>query len=425
MATIKFRIRKTAKPTNSIYITLSLGRGNYIEKKTGFEIESGSWSESSSYPKKNNATNKNLHADLKSLESFIYESINIAQSKGEIIDKFWLENKIMECFNRVEKNDNEIVINYYQYFIDNSKYRKVKGRKELGISESRINSYKTSLSIFKNFESYYRKKITFSELNKQFEEQFVKWLLENQSFSTSYAGKQIDNLKAVCIDAQKTGLNVNNYAFEISTFSTPEDERFIKTFSLEELNTLLITKMKSESLENVKKWILIGCEIGQRGDDLLKISFKKWRKIDDYIVIDVYQSKGKKWITAPIIKPEIIKIFKEEPPYPISIQKFNDYIKKVCLEIKMTNIEVGKKVITDGENRRRSVLGEYPKWELMTSHSLRRTFATNYYKKIKTPVLMGITAHVREADFLKYINKHKDKDDNAKLFALEYKSVFM
>jgi integrase len=69
------------------------------------------------------------------------------------------------------------------------------------------------------------------------------------------------------------------------------------------------------------------------------------------------------------------------------------------------------------------VFGKYPKWELITSHSFRRSFATNSCKKIATPILMSITGHSRESTFLKYINKHIDKDDNATLFALQYKKM--
>jgi hypothetical protein len=36
---------------------------------------------------------------------------------------------------------------------------------------------------------------------------------------------------------------------------------------------------------------------------------------------------------------------------------------------------------------------------------------------------MSITGHSREGTFLKYINKHIDKDDNATLFALQYQKM--
>ena len=56
----------------------------------------------------------------------------------------------------------------------------------------------------------------------------------------------------------------------------------------------------------------------------------------------------------------------------------------------------------------------------ITTHAFRRSFATNYYKAISTPILMQITGHTKESTFLKYINKQVDRDDNAKLFAMQF-----
>ncbi|MGB3344358.1 MAG: hypothetical protein WBA61_10625 [Aequorivita sp.] len=53
----------------------------------------------------------------------------------------------------------------------------------------------------------------------------------------------------------------------------------------------------------------------------------------------------------------------------------------------------------------RKVKGMYPKWELVSTHICRRSFATNHYGKLPTPVLMAITGHTTEKMFLKYIGK--------------------
>jgi hypothetical protein len=42
---------------------------------------------------------------------------------------------------------------------------------------------------------------------------------------------------------------------------------------------------------------------------------------------------------------------------------------------------------------------------LITSHTTKRSFATNYFEKIETPILMEITGHSRESTFLSYM-KH-------------------
>ena len=58
----------------------------------------------------------------------------------------------------------------------------------------------------------------------------------------------------------------------------------------------------------------------------------------------------------------------------------------------------------------------YPKNELITSHSMRRSFATNYFGKIETPILMEITGHSRESTFLSYIGENPNKDAVADVF---------
>ena len=71
----------------------------------------------------------------------------------------------------------------------------------------------------------------------------------------------------------------------------------------------------------------------------------------------------------------------------------------------------------------RKVLDFYPKHELITTHSFRRSFATNYYKKMPTPILIAITGHSKESLFLEYINKSEDKDANADLFIQYYEQM--
>lgn len=46
---------------------------------------------------------------------------------------------------------------------------------------------------------------------------------------------------------------------------------------------------------------------------------------------------------------------------------------------------------------------KYPKYELVSSHICRRTFATNLYGQIDTMTIMKITGHATERQFLNYI----------------------
>lgn len=53
----------------------------------------------------------------------------------------------------------------------------------------------------------------------------------------------------------------------------------------------------------------------------------------------------------------------------------------------------------------RMEVGNYKKYELVTSHIGRRSFATNFYGTIPTTYLIYVTGHSTESMFLNYIGK--------------------
>lgn len=427
MATINFRLRSKANKNVSIKVYLSTGRGNLIELNTGFTINPKDWSETTSRPKQNNPQNKVLSNNLNKLETFIFDSLNNDLSKGVLIDNYWLQNQINNCFERIEKTDTGIVVNHIQYIIDNAHTRKVKGRKDRGISESRVKGYETFKKLFETYQKEIKKQIHFLDINKTFVDRFTNWLINTQKYSTNYAGKQIDNLKTVCLDAEKNDIQTNPYTKQIEGFSESNENKFIVTLSFEELEQIRTAKITNPAYNNARNWLLIGCEIGQRGGDLLKITKNDIRYKSGNMYLDVIQKKTNKDVSIRIAEPYVIDIIENDFPHEISTQKLNYYIKKVC-EIADINEKVEGKRLNpnakkDNPETMRKVLDFYPKYELITTHSFRRSFATNYYKKMPTAILIGITGHSKESLFLEYINKRVDKDANADLFAMYHEQI--
>lgn len=412
MATIKYLLQSKSENAQ-IYIRLSAGRNLYLKKKTGFVINSNYWSEKTNFPKQTTAELKQLRNDLNKLETFIYDSLNNSLSSGETIDGNWLDYQINECFGRIEETDNTLLVNHIQYIIDNANTRKVQGRKHLGISESRKKSYGTFKTAIENYQKTIKKEIRFTDINKSFVDKFTNWLINTKKYSINYAGKQIDNLKTVCLDAQKNDIPTNDYVTKIQGFSESREDKNIVTLSFDELEQIRNTELKNPAHQNVRKWILLGCEIGQRGGDLMSLTPDNVRYKDGGYYIDLTQQKTKKDITVSVIDPYVIDIVENDFPYPISIQKLNEHIKEVCKLAEINTPTEGKKMNPKTKRKETNI---FPKWELVSSHCFRRSFATNYYRKIPTAVLIGITGHSKESLFLEYINQKEDKDTNADLF---------
>ena len=76
------------------------------------------------------------------------------------------------------------------------------------------------------------------------------------------------------------------------------------------------------------------------------------------------------------------------------------------------------KVKEDGRSKNgvRGVDGLYPKYELISAHTCRRSFASNYYGQMPTSAIMEITQHVSEKVFLSYINI--TPKENAEMFRM-------
>ena len=440
MATVNFRLRSKANKNVSIKVRLSIDRNNVFELNTSFSINPKDWSETTGLPKQTNPENKILSSNLKKLDSFITKNLNTDLGNGILIDSNWLELKINDCFNRVIKTDKGILTNHIQYIIDNANTRKVKNK--IGLSPSTIKNYNLFKNIVLEYQKKIKKQIQFVEITKPFVDKFTHWLINDKNYSTNYAGKQLEILKTVCIDAEKNEIQVTPYSKIIQHFRESEKDRYIQTLSFEELEQIRnvdlsnieylnqfkkdnpeLTKNLSitpESLNNVRNWILLGCEIGQRGGDLLEITTENIRYNGKNYYIDVIQQKTNKNVTIGIIAPHVVQIIENEFPKKIPHQKLNEYTKVICKLSGIVEIVKGTKLNTETN---RKELGNYPKYELIASHCFRRSFASNYYKKIPTAVLIGITGHSKESLFLTYINQREDKDTNADLFMQFYEKL--
>lgn len=443
MAKIKFLLQSKSE-NSQIYIRVSISQFVSIKKKTGFSINAKDWSVTTDRPKQNNPENKITHSSLNKLENFVFDNLNKDLAKGSLIDAYWLENQINNCFKRVVKTDAGLLVNHIQYIIDNANTRKVKtnGGFKIGLSSSTIKNYTLFKNIISEYQTTIKKQIQFIEITKPFVEKFTNWLVNTKNYSTNYAGKQLEILKTVCIDAEKNEIPVTPYSKTIQHFRESENDRYIQTLSFEELEqiknadftdaeqlkefkkaNLELCKnisLTPETLNNARNWILLGCEIGQRGGDLLKITNENIRYKGKSIYLDILQQKTNKSVTVGLIAPHVIDIIENSLPKEMPHQKLNDFIKIVCKLAGIDAVVKGTKLNTETN---RKELGMYPKYDLMASHCFRRSFATNYYKKIPTPILINITGHSKESLFLTYINKREDKDANADLFMQFYEEL--
>lgn len=395
MATVNFLVKGNDNPA-TIYLRFKHGTSIDITRSTDFLINPKDWHYENKRPIQRDAQLKNLTTTLNDLSNKLIKEFN-GSDIGDI-NGIWLQHKIdvFRGFDVADSKRSDLVIDCIQHIIDTAHTRE-NSKGNLGLSRSRVNSYKNLLGIFKNYPKGGILKI--KDIDNRFGKYFLTWLIDEKNYSESYARKKVDDLKTVCRDAEADGIETNNQYQKIKGGKPTND--FVIYLSPSEIQKIRDADLVSEKHQNARKWLLFGCLVGQRGGDLLRINESNFVIRNGLEVIELEQQKTGKQIAIPILD-ETRDLLKDGLPRYISIQNFNKYIKEVCEIAVLTEPTNGFKF--DNEKKRK-VKGVFPKWELITSHICRRSFATNQYGILPTPLIMQITAHSTEKMLLQYIGK--------------------
>lgn len=423
MASIKFFTRsKTA--TSQIYIRFIVGYRKEFQTKTGLTINVNEWSKEKSLPKQNNPTNKLLVTKLKNLETFILTNYNDDLTNGVIFSLDWLKYQIDKHFGRAEEQINtEVLTNYLLNYIE---YRKLDNRTKTDTDRK----YYNLLTKLQRFEKYKKRQYLISEIDRTVLLEFRKWLIEKDNLMESTANARLKNLKTVLRDAWDNGLEINR---QINNFSI-ESIQAIKVFlTFSEIEKIKKTPVLGDELIHAKDWLVIGCYTGQRVGDLLRMNtgqifIKTDSEGNSHRMIEFTQEKTGQNVTIPIHDEVETILLKYDGCFPpkfgttqdSSHALFNRYIKRVCEVAGINNIVKGK---IFNEELKKNEIKETEKFNLVSSHICRRSFATNFYgdKRFTTPQIMAITGHQSEKVFLTYIGK--TSSDHALNTAKAFKEI--
>ncbi len=409
MAKVNYRL-KTNSDWNTIYLRFKQGSQFDYEIATELSVPKSRWSK----PKQEVLASTmldstKLNIKLKELKAYIVKEYEDTKTDGTTISTKWLKEKTATFLNRETYNseidDKIFLVNFIDSFIQDSKTRKTKDNKP--VSKRTIQHYETTKSKVLSLEKITSRKLKLVDVDLDFHSKFLNHLRENQRLRDSTIGGYIDDIRMFCRTADKMGYDVSN-AYKLNEFFSPSYETNDIYLTTDEIKKIYNTRIENDKLNNAKDWLIIGLYTGLRISDLLKLT----KKDIDNDFIYKKTTKTKFPVIIPI-HPHIREILKKRDgkfPRAISDQKFNDYIKDVCKIVGFTEeIEGAKMCPIEVENNGKKKIiyrkkdGKFPKYELVSSHICRRSFASNLYGKLDTLTIMKITGHKTESQFLKYI----------------------
>jgi integrase len=248
-------------------------------------------------------------------------------------------------------------------------------------------------------------------VNAKFYKDFKYFLIEVEKLNLNTTGRYLNYIKTICNDAKKYGIKVNPFVFNGDFKATKENVDFI-TLSENEIDLIFKHDFsQSPYLDNARNWLIIGVWTGARVSDLMHF---KPENIKNGFIEYTAKKTGQKIILPlhPQVK-EILERLNGNFPKSITSQSFNKFIKTVCEKVKINEITFGAQRTKLKKGVWRKTKGHFPKYELVSSHICRRSFATNHYGLLPTPVIMSVTSHKTEKMFLSYIGK--TAKDNAEV----------
>ncbi len=274
------------------------------------------------------------------------------------------------------------------------------------------NSYRNVANHLLNFEKKTGILIYTDSFSEQVAEEFILYLKTEGRIKGSTNSKGlglmqntiktiIDKIAAMIKRSGRQGYPVN-YDYECIQVSGEDPNAVYLT--VDELNKLNELGGLSKQSEAVRDRFLVGCFTALRFSDYSTINTSN-------IIKGNFEVKTKKTGTKVIIPihPIIIDIIKRNkgdlPSLP-SQQSFGKTIKRICKKAKIVHEVLYERTIGT-----KIVRKKMPKWELVSSHTARRTGATNMYiSGIPVFRIMLITGHRTEQSFFKYIRIGKEEN---------------
>jgi integrase len=178
-----------------------------------------------------------------------------------------------------------------------------------------------------------------------------------------------------------------------------------ETYNFRQKKVQKLRRNKIETLERVRDMFVLGCNLGQRYSDLVRISPENFKNGTFSIV----QQKTGNRCFVPInalsidsrITFAILEKYGYHAPYTGQIANYNTYLHQLLHHIGEDFLE---EIHIDNKINGVIIRETKQRYQLISSHSARRSFATiNTLRNIPRSKILRATGHSSEKAFVRYI----------------------
>jgi len=409
----RFNLKAPKSKSETLIFMVFRFRGQKLLYSTGFAVQPSEWNLKAQRPveKERRPDLWAIRRQLDDLEAHC-RTIYIESEYGRINVPVFKQKLDLKT-GRSEPEKPKPRQSFFE-FVD----QELKDMRAHGMRKMSVVPYRMHTDILKNFareKGYF----SFEDVDWNFRLRLIDWL-SARNVQLSYGNKTLSILRQFMERGRRKELH-SNIKCQGSGWMVSQKKAASAPVTLnpEELQALANLKLTGH-FKKVRDLFLIGAGTGQRFSDYSHYTPDNfYRTTSGVPILSVIAQKTDIPAKIPLnIFPWLLPIL-EEYGYTapkISMQKFNEGLKPLC---KSAGFEEQILVVDQFMGRKARVEKRYlPKYEVISSHTCRRSFATNLYKMGFTLAqIMPMTGHTTETQLRAYIGI--DAEENAERIAFE------
>lgn len=339
------------------------------------------------------------------------------------------ERQEQERLRQIKEQEEEArkadVILFLENFLEGIKNGRIKnGAENYTLNTCKV--WSNFLGILKRFIQI--SPFTWKDINKALADHFVSFMEKNGYMVTSI-NKYIICFKAMIQNAMDQELHNNLIALRAFSKKKIQETDKAKEIYLTKAELQALYEMPLEGLKDkVRDVFLVGCYTCQRFSDYARLEKENFTKTAKGTkVVRIVQEKTGNDVVIPILNDNLLHIAEK---YGYDIPKVNDvilnrYIKQILKELSSTVPSLARKERTlltmkEREKEKQGLVSFErdnkgnvikPRYELVSSHTARRSGITNLYLSgnFDTYQMMSISGHRDEKTFYEYIKLSSDE----------------
>lgn len=264
-----------------------------------------------------------------------------------------------------------------------------------------IRSYISTRNVLKKYATDRHIRLTLESITMEFYSDFINYLNHASHsrgrYKPNVIGKFVKNIRMFMRYAYENKYTLNN-DFKRRDFRVFQEQVETVYLNETELKALYDLQLPANQAE-VRDAFLIGCWTGLRFSDIARL--EKQHINMQTGLISILTKKTTTAVVIPIhpVVREILNRYDGCPPSVQCNQAMNRMVKRLCRQAGITN-QIMISEVLGGERQTRWV----EKCDMVTTHTARRSFATNAFKSgIPSDLIMSVTGHKTEANFRRYI----------------------